>query len=357
MVQIGNSMNIALRHNAANDITTKVTSRATALTTATMQAMVQSVYGPPDVLSLRTIARPTLRAADVLVRVHAAALHIGDSFGVRGAPLLMRMVTGLFRPKPGVPGFDLAGVVEAVGSGVTTFRPGDAVFGASHGTCAEFVSAPAGQLALKPTNLTFEQAAAVPTSALAALHGLRDAGGVRRGQKVLINGAAGGIGTFAVQIAKAFGANVTGVCSTPNVDLVRSLGADAVIDYTNEDFTRAGLQYDLLFDNVENRSLSACRRALTPAGTLVLNSGSGGKGLGLLVRLLRPLVLSPFVRQNLRRYLSKPNHTDLAVLKEFIEAGTLRPVIDQTFPLQETPAALRHIETGHARGKVVITVT
>jgi NADPH:quinone reductase-like Zn-dependent oxidoreductase len=346
----------ALRLRRAH--TTPTGADVTALTTtATMQAMVQSVYGSPDVLSLRTIARPTLGAADVLVRVHAAALHIGDSFGVRGAPLVMRMVTGLFRPTPGVPGFDLAGVVEAVGSGVATFRPGDAVFGASHGTCAEFVSAPAGQLALKPNNLTFEQAAAVPTSALAALHGLRDAGGLERGQRVLINGAAGGIGTFAVQIAKAFGANVTGVCSTPNVDLVRSLGADAVIDYSKEDFTRAGLQYDLLFDNVENRSLSACRRALTPAGTLVLNSGTGDQGLGLLVRLLRPFVLSPFVRQNLRRYLSKPNHTDLAVLKEFIEAGTLRPVIDQTFPLQETPAALRHIETGHARGKVVITVS
>ena len=347
----------AVRHDATSDITTPVSSRATAPTTATMQAMVQSVYGPPDVLSLRTVARPTPGAADVLVRVHAAALHIGDSFGVRGEPLLMRMVTGLFRPKPGVPGFDLAGVVEEVGSAVTTFRPGDVVFGASHGTCAEFVSAPAAQLALKPSNLTFEQAAAVPTSALAALHGLRDAGGLKRGQKVLVNGAAGGIGTFAVQIARAFGANVTGVCSTPNVDLVRSLGADAVIDYTKEDFTGAGLQYDLLFDNVENRSLSECRRALTPAGTLVLNSGSGGKGLGLLVRLLRPLVLSPFVRQNLRRYLSKPSDTDLAVLREFIEAGALRPVIDRTFPLHEAPAALRHIETGHARGKVVITMS
>ena len=348
-------MNAAVRHNAT-DVTTKVTSRVTAIAPATMQAMVQSVYGPPDVLSLRTIARPTVGADDVLVRVHAAALHIGDSFGMRGAPLPMRMVTGLFRPKPGVPGFDLAGVVEAVGSGVTTFSPGDAVFGAGHGTCAEFVSAPARQLALKPTNLTFEQAAAVPTSALAALHGLRDAGGLKRGQRVLINGAAGGIGTFAVQIARAFGANVTGVCSAPNVDLVRSLGADTVIDYTKEDFTRAGPQYDLLFDNVENRSLSECRRALTPAGTLVLNSGSGGQGLGLLVRLLRPLALSPFVRQNLRRYLSTPNHTDLVALKELIEAGALRPVIDHTFPLQETPAALRHIETGHAHGKVVITV-
>jgi NADPH:quinone reductase-like Zn-dependent oxidoreductase len=269
----------------------------------------------------------------------------------------MRLATGLFRPKPGVPGFDLAGVVEAVGRGVATFRPGDGVFGATHGTCAEYASAPAAKLAPKPSNLTFEQAAAVPTSALAALHGLRDAGGLKRGRKVLINGAAGGIGTFAVQIAKALGANVTGVCSTRNVELVRSLGADDVIDYTTQDFARTGRQYDLIFDNVENRSLSECRRALTAAGTLVLNSGSGGKGIGLLVRLLWPLVLSPFVQHNVRRYLSKPNHADLVVLKEFIESGAVRPVIDQTFPLRETPAALRYIETGHAHGKVVITVT
>jgi NADPH:quinone reductase-like Zn-dependent oxidoreductase len=325
--------------------------------TATMQAMVQSAYGPPEVVSLRTIARPIPGADDVLVRVHATALHIGDSFGVRGAPLPMRLATGLFRPKPGVPGFDLAGVVEAVGRGVATFRPGDAVFGATHGTCAEYASAPAARLAPKPSNLTFEQAAAVPTSALAALHGLRDAGGLKRGRTVLINGAAGGIGTFAVQIAKALGANVTGVCSTRNVELVRSLGADDVVDYTKQDFARTGRQYDLIFDNVENRSLSECRRALTAAGTLVLNSGSGGKGIGLLVRLLWPLVLSLFVPHNVRRYLSKPNHADLVVLKEFIESGAVRPVIDQTFPLRETPAALRYIETGHAHGKVVIRVT
>ena len=337
-------MNLAVSHNAATDI--KATVASPALTSRTLHAMVQSVYGSPVVLSLRTVARPAPGADEVLVRVHAAALHIGDSFGVRGTPLLMRMVTGLFRPRPGVPGFDLAGIVEEVGSGVMTFRPGDAVFGASHGTCAAFVSAPAARLALKPAGLTFEQAAAVPTSALAALHGLRDAGGLTQGQTVLINGAAGGIGTFAVQIAKALGAHVTGVCSTRNVDLVRSLGADAVIDYTKEDFTRAGRQYDLLFDNVENRSLAECRRALTPAGTLVLNSGSGGKGLGLLVRLIRPFVLSPFVRQNLRRYLSTPNHADLVLLKALIESGALRPVIDQVFPLQATPAALRHIETG-----------
>lgn len=329
-------------------------------TAATMQAMVQRAYGAPDLLSLQTIARPTLGTHDVLVRVHAAALHIGDAFGVRGSPLPMRLTTGLLRPTPGVPGFDLAGVVEAVGTDVTAFRQGDAVFGASHGTCAEYASAPDTQLALKPDALTFEQAAAVPTSALAALHGLRDAGGLTKGQAVLINGAAGGIGTFAVQIAKALGADVTGVCSTANVEFLRALGADHVIDYTREDFARGGRAYDLILDNVENRSLSDCRRALTRTGTLVLNSGSEGKDgplTKMLARLLWPLVLSPFVRHNLRRYLSKPNPADLAALKALLASGAIRPAIDRVFPLQETPAALRYIETGHARGKVVIAVT
>jgi NADPH:quinone reductase-like Zn-dependent oxidoreductase len=196
----------------------------------------------------------------------------------------------------------------------------------------------------------------VPTSALAALHALRDAAKVQPGQKVLINGASGGVGTFAVQIAKSFGAEVTGVCSTANVNMVRSIGADRVIDYTQEDFTLGGQRYDLIFDNVENRSLSDCRRALTPVGTLLLNSGTGAEGFELMVRLVKPLVLSPFVRQTLRRYLSKPNHRDLVVLKELVESGKLTPVIDKTYPLQETAAALRHIEHGHARGKVVITV-
>jgi len=319
--------------------------------------MAQDVYGPPDVLSLRDIAMPVVGDRDVLVHVHAAAVHIGDCFGVRGAPLLMRLVTGLFRPKPGVPGFDVAGQVESVGSRVTTFRPGDAVFGAGHGTCAQYASVPEQQLALKPPSLTFEQAAAIPISALAALHGLRDAGKLKSGQTVLINGASGGVGTFGVQIAKAFGAHVTGVCGTANVAMVRSIGADHVIDHTREDFTRAGRHYDLVFDNVENRSLADCRRALTPGGTLVLNSGSGARGLRLLVRLLLPLALSPFVQHRLRRYLSTPNHADLVMLSELVESGTLRPVIDRTFPLEEVPAALRHIETGHAAGKVVITVS
>jgi NADPH:quinone reductase-like Zn-dependent oxidoreductase len=349
-------MNASARHGALRYRISTELSGAAALGRTTMRGIVQDAYGSPDVLSVRDIAMPAVGPHDVLIRVHAAALHIGDCFAVRGAPLPMRLATGLFRPKPGVPGFDVAGQVESVGSRVTTFRPGDAVFGAGHGTCAGYASIPEARLALKPSILTFEQAAAIPTSALAALHGLRDAGNLKAGQRVLINGASGGIGTFAVQIAKALGAEVTGVCSTTNVAMVRSLGADHVIDYTWEDFTRACSRYDLIFDNVENRSLADCRRALTPDGTLVLNSGTGTRGIRMLIRLLLPLALSPFVRHRLRRYLSTPNHADLVTLKELVESGRLRPVIDRTFPLREVPAALHHIETGHAAGKVVITL-
>ena len=321
-----------------------------------MKAITYNTYGSFDVLAYRDVDLPTINEHEVLVRVHAAGLHVGDCFSVRGAPFGMRLVTGLLKPKHGVPGFDLAGRVEAVGEAVTHFQPGDEVFGASTGTCAEYARVGEQQLALKPAQLTFEQAAAMPTSALTALHGLRDAGKVQPGHKVLINGASGGVGSFAVQIAKAFGAEVTGVCSTQNVEMVRSIGADHVIDYTREDFTRSGPRYDVIFDNVENHSLSDCRRVLTPNGTLVLNSGAGAQGIGMLVRLMAPLVLSPFVRQRLRRFLSAPNHNDLVLLKELVESGKLRPVIDTTFPLRETAAALAHIEGGHARGKVVVTV-
>ena len=333
-----------------------VASHAASRAGRTMRAMINDAYGSPDLLEVREIARPTVDDDGVLVRVRAAGLHVGDCFAVRGAPLLIRTATGLFKPKYGVPGFDVAGQVEAVGKSVKRFQPGDEVFGACEGSCAEYAGTKESQLALKPTNLTLEEAAALPTSALAALHGLRDAGKLRAGQKVLINGASGGVGTFAVQIARAFGAEVTGVCSSANVDLVRSLGADHVIDYTREDFTRLGPRYDLVFDNVENRTLSECRRALTPGGTLVLNSGTGARGIQMLVRLLKPLLVSPFVRQNLRRYLSMPNHQDLVVLKELVESGKLKPVVDRTYPLDETSEALRYIEGGHARGKVVVTV-
>ncbi len=321
----------------------------------TMQAIVQRQYGSPAaVLQLRDINTPAVNDDQVLILVHAAGLHPGDCFTVRGAPFPVRLATGLFKPKYGVPGYDVAGRVVVVGSNVQRFQPGDEVFGACTGSCAEYVSVGEHELAHKPANLTLAQAAAIPTSALAALHALRDVGRVYSGQKVLINGAAGGVGTFAVQIARAFGAEVTGVCSTSNVDMVRSIGADHVIDYSREDFTQGSQRYDLIFDTVENRSLADVRRALTADGTLILDSGSGARGWKLLLRLVTPLVLSPFVRQNLRRHLSTPNHEDLLMLKELVESGRLTPVIDRTYTLDETSAALSYIETGHARGKVVI---
>jgi len=318
--------------------------------------MIHDRYGALELLGEREVDIPQVQGDEVLVRVEAAGLHIGDCFGVRGRPWPLRMVKGLLKPKYGVPGFDLAGRVEAVGDRVTRFRKGDEVFGSGDGSCAEFARARENALALKPKNLSFEQAAALPTSALAALHALRDVGQVQPGQKVLILGASGGVGSFAVQIARIQGAEVTGVCSTANVERVRSVGAQQVIDYTREDFVAGGPRYDLIFDNVENRSLADCRRALTPRGMLILNSGTGARGLAMVVRLLKPLVLSWFVRQGLRRYLSTPNHADLVVLKEWVEAGKLSPLMDRTYPLRETPAALRYIEGGHARGKVVISV-
>jgi NADPH:quinone reductase-like Zn-dependent oxidoreductase len=321
-----------------------------------MKAVVHDAYGSFDLLSLREIGEPVALDDHVLVRVHAAGLHVGDCFTVRGSPLAVRLATGLVTPKPGIPGFDVAGEVVEVGRRVTRFRPGDQVFGACQGACAEYASTRESTLATKPLGLSFVEAAAVPTSALAALHALRDVGKVQSGHQVLINGASGGVGTFAVQIAKSLGAEVTGVCGPANVAMVRAIGANHVIDYTQEDFTHGGPRFDLIFDNVENRSLSECRRALTPTGTLILNSGTGAQGIAMLIRMVKPLVLSIFVRQRLRRYLSTPNHQDLEVLKGLIESGQVRPIVDRTYPLQETAAALRYIEGGHARGKVVVTV-
>jgi NADPH:quinone reductase-like Zn-dependent oxidoreductase len=322
-----------------------------------MKAVVYDAYGSFDLLAIRDVPRPVIEDNEVLVRVYAAGLHRGDCFAVKGEPVVVRLATGLLKPKPGIPGFDIAGQVEAVGSRVSRFRSGDQVFGACQAACAEYAKTGEDKLALKPAGLTFEEAAALPTSALAALHALRDVGKVQPGQNVLINGASGGVGSFAVQIAKSFGAEVTGVCSTSNIEMVQSLGADHVIDYTREDFTRGSTRYDLIFDNVENRPLSDCRRALTPAGTLILNSGSGAQGFKMLVRLVKPLVLSPFVRQHLRRYLSTPNHADLETLKSLVESGKLRPVIDRAYALHETGAALRYIDAGHARGKVAVSVS
>jgi NADPH:quinone reductase-like Zn-dependent oxidoreductase len=321
-----------------------------------MKAIAHERYGSFELLELRDIPKPEVGDDDVRVRVRAAGLHVGDCFSVRGAPFAMRFATGLLKPKHGVPGFDVAGQIEAVGKNVTRFRAGDEVFGACNGACAEFVRIKPDQLAHKPAKLGFEQAAALPTSGLAALHALRDVGKVRRGQRVLINGASGGVGTLAVQIAKSFGAEVTGVCSTQSLELVRSLGADHAVDYSREDFTLGEQRYDLIFDNVENRTLSELRRVLVPKGMLILNSGTGARGMKLMVRLIKPLVLSPFASQDLRRYLSVPNHEDLAVLGELVEAGRLHPVIDRIYPLDQTAAALAYIERGHARGKVIIHV-
>ena len=324
-----------------------------------MQAIVQERYGGPEVLVSREIEKPGIRDREVLVRVRAAGLHIGDVFGVRGSPFPVRFTSGLRGPKVGVPGSDIAGTVEAIGSAVTRFAPGDEVFGCckwpSSGACAEYARADEDALVGKPSGMSFEQAAALPTSASAALHGLR-AGRLQAGQRVLINGASGGVGTYAVQIARALGAEVTGVCGPTNVELVRSLGAHRVIDYTREDFTRGTARYDLILDNMENHSLADTRRALAPDGTIVLMSGTGASGLGLLVRLIRPVVMSPFVKHSLRRPLSNPKREDLEVLMTMVEEGALRPVIDATYPLSETAAAIRYIETGHARGKVVVTI-
>ena len=297
-----------------------------------MQAIAQDHYGSPHkVLELRDMAKPVVKDDEVLVRVHAASIHVGDLILMAGTPYLMRMATGLRKPKNQIPGTDVAGTVEAVGKDVQGLRPGDEVLGWCAGAFAEYARAPEHQLVKKPANLTFEQAAAVGVSATTALQLLRDDGHVQPGQKVLINGASGGVGTFAVQIAKAFGAEVTGVCSTKNVEMVRSIGADHVIDYTNEDFTKGGRRYDLILDNVGNHSMSTTRRALSLKGTLLSNGGghSGGK----LGRVIKAAIVSMFVRQQGRPSVKSQNPADLQVLKELVEAGKVTPVIDGTYSL------------------------
>ena len=321
-----------------------------------MQAIVHSRYGPPDGLELNDIDQPVITDDAVLVRVHAAAVGKGDWLTVQGLPYVARLRYGLPNPKHPVPGFDVAGRIESVGPNVTRLQPGDAVFGWCDGSFAEYASVPQGQLVRKPANLSFEQAAAVPISGFAALQALRDTGGIQPGQTVVIIGASGGVGSFALQIAKAFGAEVTGVCSTNSVDLVRSIGADHVIDYTQQDFTRTGRRYDLILEMAGNRSLADLRRALTPKGTLVLVGGSGGRWFMGTGRTLRAVLVSPFVGQRLRSFLSKPRGADLVVLQEFLEAGKLTPVIDRTFPLSETPEAIRYVGERSTQGKTVITV-
>ena len=325
-----------------------------------MKAIFQERYGSSDVLELREVDQPDIGDDDVLVRVHAAGLDRGVWHLMTGLPYFLRLILpdlGLRAPKNPVPGSDLAGVVAAVGKNVTRFQPGDEVSGIGKGAYAEYARAPEAKLAPKPQNLSFEEAAVVPISGLTGLQAVRDSGQVKPGQKVLIIGASGGVGTFAVQIAKSFGAEVTGVCSTTKVDLVQSLGADHVIDYTREDFAEREGYYDVILDTGGHSSLSRLRRALTPKGTLVIvGAETDQRWFGGFGRSIRAMLLSRFVRQKLIAFVNSENHEDMIVLKELIEAGRVRPVMDRTYPLSETAKAIPYLREGHARGKIVVTV-
>ena len=321
-----------------------------------MRAIVQHRYGPPSVLETSEVALPAPGRGEVLVRVGAASIHPGDYFVMSGQPYLVRLAFGLRRPRHGIPGMDLAGVVSAVGKDVTALRPGDDVFGwSTAGALAEYVCVPAGNLATIPANVSVTQAATVATSAMTALQALRKIANVQPGQTVLITGASGGVGSFAVQIAKALGAEVTGVCSTRNIDMVRSLGADHVLDYAETDFTSAEQRYDVIFDNVE-APLAAARRALTPTGILIPNSGRGGRWLGPIPRIIKARVLSMFSRQRLRPFTSIGKRQDLLTLGDMLSTGQVTPVIDRTYPLDEAAEALRYVGAGHTRGKVVVAI-
>lgn len=325
--------------------------------TATMRAAVQHRYGQPSVLECSEVGRPLPGRGEVLVGVRAAAVHPGDYFVVTGEPYVVRLAYGFRRPRRGIPGRDLAGVVAAVGQGVTAPRPGQEVFGwSTTGTLAQYACVPADHLVPVPAGVSVLDAAAVPTSALTALQALRDVAGVRPGQSVLVIGASGGVGSFAVQIAKALGAEVTGTCSTGNLDLVRSLGADHVVDYTQTDVTGLPARYDVILDNVEAQPLAVVRRVLTPTGTLIPNSGRGGRWLGPIGRILTARVLSGFTRQRLRPFMSVEKHQDLLALADLLATGQVRPVIDRTYPLEDAADALRHVADGHTRGKVVVTL-
>jgi NADPH:quinone reductase-like Zn-dependent oxidoreductase len=325
------------------------------MSTTTMQAVVYRRYGSPNVLKLEEVARPIPGDDEVLVRVRAASLNALDWHLVRGEPYVAR-IGALRKPEPSTPGVNVAGVVEAVGRNVTLLRPGDEVFGNKRRGCAEYVSGRPDLFVPKPAGLTLEQAAAIPTAGVTALQALRDHGALRPGQKVLINGAAGGVGTFAVQIAKALGGEVTAVCSTQNVELARSLGADHVIDYSQADFARTGERYDLVVDVAASRSVRTLRRVVKPRGTLVLVGASKGRWIAPLARFFGAKLLSRFVSQDLTWFMADIRREDLVALKDLVEAGQVTPVIDRTYPLSQTADALRYLETMHARGKVVITV-
>jgi NADPH:quinone reductase-like Zn-dependent oxidoreductase len=322
-----------------------------------MKAIVYTKYGPPEVLQLKEVEKPSPKDDEVLVKVHASSVNFNNQANVKGKPFIARLWSGLLKPKYKIPGGDIAGRVEAVGRNVKQFQPGDEVFGDlslyGFGAFAEYVCVPENAIALKPANSSFEEAAAVAQAAVVALQGLRDKGQIKKGQKVLIYGASGGIGTFAVQIAKSFGAEVTGVCSTRNVDMVRSIGADHVIDYTKEDFTKNGQRYDLILATAGYRSIFDYKRALSPGGMYVSSGGS-------MAQTFQALLLGPWISltgsQKMGAFLAQPNQKDLVFLKELLEAGKVVPVIDRRYTLSQVAEALRYYEEGHARGKVVITV-
>jgi NADPH:quinone reductase-like Zn-dependent oxidoreductase len=323
-----------------------------------LKAAIYNRYGPPDVVHIGDVAEPAPKEDEVLIQVRAASINPLDWHFMRGTPYFVRLMTGLRKPKVTRLGVDVAGQVQAVGRKVTEFRPGDEVFGTCRGALAEYACTSERALVLKPENVTFEQAASAPLAAYTALQGLRDKGKLQAGQKVLINGAAGGVGTFAVQIAKWLGADVTGVCSTRNLEMVRKIGADRTVDYTREDFTTSGQRYDLIFDVVGNHSPPAFRRALNPRGIYI---GAGGGGLEVhwlkvLAGLIQALLLSLFASQKFVPFLARANKKDLTTIYELLKGGTVTPVIDKRFPLREVPEAIRYLEQGHARGKVVISL-
>jgi NADPH:quinone reductase-like Zn-dependent oxidoreductase len=322
-----------------------------------MKAVVQDRFGAPDLLELREVDQPQVGESEALVRVRAASTNPADWYAMAGIPLVARPQMGLRKPKTSRVGLDLAGVVAAVGGYVTRFKPGDEVFGAGTGTLAEYVTVPEAGLVGKPANLSFEQAAAVPVAALTALQGLRDKGRIQPGHQVLINGASGGVGTFAVQLAKSFGAEVTGVCSTRNLDMARSLGADQVVDYTKDDFTRTDQRYDLLLDVAGSRSWSDYRRVLAPRATLVLvGAPKGTRLLGPLGHILQVRLASLRASQRVVFFISKENNQDLVVLRELLAAGTVTPLVERSYPLSQAADALGYLGEGHAQGKLVITV-
>jgi NADPH:quinone reductase-like Zn-dependent oxidoreductase len=343
---------VVLSHNSACQPAPAISDGAT-----TMRAITYRCYGSPDVLTFEDIEKPSPGNGEILVKVVAAAVNPLDWHYVRGTPYFLRLMAGLGAPDDTSLGVDFAGTVEAVGSDVTRFKPGDEVFGGANGAFAEYVTVAAdGAVVMKPAEITFEQAASAPIAAITALQALRDVGKLTAGQKVLINGASGGVGTFAVQIAKSLGAEVTGVNSTRNVEMVRSIGADHVFDYRKEDYTESGQQFDLIIDMVGNHSLSKNRRALTADGNFVIVGGEKGNWLGPMMAPIKALFLSPFVDQEFAMFVAEMNQPDLETLGELMQDGTVTPVIDSRYPLSDVAAAIRHSEEGHTRGKIIINV-